>query len=88
MDRIDVLNGQCRIIDYKTGLVESKDLRIESWEDLISNSNKSKVFQLMMYAYLYLKQNKNQTSAIVGNISFKNLKKGLLCIKKKILTKL
>ena len=83
VDRIDVLNGQCRIIDYKTGLVESKDLRIESWEDLISNSNKSKAFQLMMYAYLYLKQNKNQTSAIVGNISFKNLKKGLLCIKKK-----
>ena len=83
VDRIDVLNGQCRIIDYKTGLVESKDLRIESWGDLISNSNKSKAFQLMMYAYLYLKQNKNQTSAVVGNISFKNLKKGLLCIKHK-----
>ena len=83
VDRIDLLNGQCRIIDYKTGLVESKELRIESWKDLISNSNKSKAFQLMMYAYLYLKQNKDQTSAVVGNISFKNLKKGLLCIKHK-----
>ena len=87
VDRIDLLNGQCRIIDYKTGLVESKDLRIESWEDLISNSNKSKAFQLMMYAYLYLKHNKYQTSAVVGNISFKNLKKGLLCIKQKNTTK-
>ena len=85
VDRIDLLNGQCRIIDYKTGLVESKDLRIESWEDLISNSNKSKAFQLMMYAYLNIKQarlknNTEQTSAVVGNISFKNLKEGLLCI--------
>ena len=41
----------------------------------------------MMYAYLYLKHNKYQTSAVVGNISFKNLKKGLLCIKQKNTTK-
>ena len=64
-------------------MVEYKDLRIDSWEDLISNTNKSKAFQLMMYAYLYLKQNTDQTSAVVGNISFKNLKEGLLCIKNK-----
>ena len=83
VDRVDLLNGQCRIIDYKTGMVEYKDLRIDSWEDLISNTNKSKAFQLMMYAYLYLKQNTDQTSAVVGNISFKNLKEGLLCIKNK-----
>ena len=37
----------------------------------------------MMYAYLYLKNNTEQTSAVVGNISFKNLKEGLLCIKQK-----
>ncbi len=83
VDRVDHLNGKCRIIDYKTGMVEAKDLSIASWEDLVRNSNKSKAFQLMMYAYLYLKNNVEQTSAIVGNISFKNLKEGLLCIKKK-----
>ena len=37
----------------------------------------------MMYAYLYLKNNTEQTNAVVGNISFKNLKEGLLCIKQK-----
>lgn len=83
VDRVDLLNGQCRIIDYKTGMVDPKDLRIDSWEHLISNTNKSKAFQLMMYAYLYLKQNTDQTNTIVGNISFKNLKQGLLCIKEK-----
>ncbi len=83
VDRVDLLNGQCRIVDYKTGMVEAKDLNIGSWEDLISNSHKAKVFQLMMYAYLYLNNNAKQTSAVVGNISFKNLKEGLLCIKQK-----
>ena len=83
VDRVDLLNGKCRIVDYKTGMVEAKDLSIASWEDLISNSNKSKAFQLMMYAYLYLKKNTDQTSVVVGNISFKNLKEGLLCVKHK-----
>ena len=64
-------------------MVEAKDLSIASWEDLISNNNKSKAFQLMMYAYLYLKHNMEESSAVVGNISFKNLKEGLLCIKQK-----
>lgn len=83
VDRVDQLNGQWRIVDYKTGKVEAKELSITAWEDLISNSNKSKAFQLMMYAYLYLKNNTDIESAIVGNISFKNLKEGLLCIKSK-----
>lgn len=83
VDRVDQLSGQWRIVDYKTGKVEAKDLSVAAWEDLISNTNKAKAFQLMMYAYLYLKSNSDVASAIVGNISFKNLKEGLLCIKAK-----
>lgn len=83
VDRIDQLNEQWRIIDYKTGKVEATDLGIASWDELITNSNKSKAFQLMMYAYLYLKNNSDIRNAWAGNFSFKNQKEGLLCLKAK-----
>ena len=83
VDRVDQLNGQWRILDYKTGKVEAKDLSVAVWEDLISNTNKAKAFQLMLYAYLFLKNNHHIKNAWAGNFSFKNQKEGLLCLKKK-----
>ena len=83
VDRVDQLNGQWRILDYKTGKVEAKDLSIAAWEDLTSNTNKAKAFQLMLYAYLFLKNNHHIKNAWAGNFSFKNQKEGLLCLKKK-----
>ena len=34
VDRIDLFNNQLRIIDYKTGKVEQKELDIVVWENL------------------------------------------------------
>ncbi|MEC7769857.1 MAG: PD-(D/E)XK nuclease family protein [Bacteroidota bacterium] len=76
LDRVDEFDGTVRIIDYKTGKVEAKNVKITDWEALITDYDKSKAFQLLCYAYLYSK--KYGTSDVqAGIISFKHLGKGL-----------
>ena len=75
-DRVDFEGDTLRIIDYKTGKVEQSDIVFSEFSELIENSKKSKAFQLLMYAYLYLKMNPHYVdlNVIAGNFSFKNLK--------------
>ncbi|RUA11990.1 MAG: PD-(D/E)XK nuclease family protein [Flavobacteriia bacterium] len=81
IDRIDEVDGVLRIIDYKTGKVEPKNLKLQDWEQLIENYDMSKSFQILMYAYLFTKDhriNPDQTPLEGGIISLKNLKPGLM----------
>ncbi len=57
IDRIDRLNGQTRIIDYKTGFVEPRTLKVDEIELPFTDPDYGKPFQLLMYAYFYLKNN-------------------------------
>ena len=82
VDRIDELNGQLRIIDYKTGKVELSDLKISQWEDLSSDYKYHKIIQVLGYA-LMLNSNKPIEEAQAGIISFKNLKAGFIPFAKK-----
>ncbi len=77
IDRIDEVDGVIRIVDYKTGKVEPKNVKITDWDQLIADYDKSKAFQLLCYAYLYTKQ-KNASDMQAGIYSFKNLSQGLL----------
>tara|TARA_R110002012_G_scaffold166185_1_gene329194 strand:- start:37296 stop:40022 length:2727 start_codon:yes stop_codon:yes gene_type:complete len=77
LDRIDEVDGVLRIIDYKTGKVEPKNVKIKDWEDIILNYDMSKAFQLMCYALLY-DQKTPITRIEAGILSFKNLSKGVL----------
>ena len=52
-------------------------VKINDWEVLISNYDKSKAFQLLCYALLYDAQHPINTIR-AGIISFKNLNSGLL----------
>ena len=80
LDRVDEFNGITRVIDYKTGRVESKNVTVKDWEELTTDYGKSKAFQLMSYAYLYAKRHRiNELQA--GIFSFKTLGKGLLHFK-------
>ena len=76
LDRVDEFDGTVRIIDYKTGKVEPKNVKITDWETLITDYDKSKAFQLLCYAYLYSKKH-GISDVQAGIISFKNLSKGL-----------
>jgi len=79
VDRIDELDGVLRIIDYKSGMVNKSNvgLKPDEYEPLITDYEKSKAFQILMYAYLYSKNN-TFTECSPGIISFKNFKAGFI----------
>ncbi|MFZ2432069.1 MAG: PD-(D/E)XK nuclease family protein, partial [Lutibacter sp.] len=57
VDRIDELDGVTRIIDYKTGKVEAKDLKITDFSVLGSDYKYTKPLQVMLYSFLFSEEN-------------------------------
>ena len=82
IDRIDILNGTSRIIDYKTGNISSADLSFKSWEELISLPRKSALFQVMLYAFALKNKLKNDT-VYSGVIPLKNFDNQFLAVHQK-----
>jgi hypothetical protein len=77
VDRIDLCNNQLRIIDYKTGRVESKDLKIpENWTHFVDDYKYSKAFQVLFYSLL--KEEDLGENGMAGIISLRNLKSGFM----------
>jgi len=81
VDRVDELNGELRIIDYKSGMVKSSELKVLDFNAL-REKEQYKAIQVLFYAFLYTKsKNFNFTKNLKGGIySFKNLNEGFLSI--------
>lgn len=78
VDRIDELDGQLRVIDYKTGRVSRSDMAIINWDLITEDYKYSKIIQVLAYAYMQYSKNKDSEPFLAGIISFKNLKEGFL----------
>lgn len=65
IDRIDIYNGMYRIIDYKTGSVYASDLNTVDMQDL---ALKPKVLQLLLYAWLFNKENADKNIKLLTGI--------------------
>ena len=86
IDRIDLYNNTLRIIDYKTGKSSSsKELIFSDWNDISDNPKYDKVFQLLMYAYLFLKNNPAylNKNIQVGIYFLRKIQKGLTSVQRK-----
>lgn len=80
VDRIDQCNGVTRIIDYKTGLVESKQLQVADLS-IIQDHKFEKAIQVLLYTRLYLSHKQEIPRNIQAGIySFRNLKEGFMKI--------
>tara|TARA_R110002072_G_scaffold22615_1_gene79319 strand:+ start:149298 stop:152057 length:2760 start_codon:yes stop_codon:yes gene_type:complete len=77
VDRVDEYNGTLRIIDYKTGKVEQKDVEIVDWDEITADYKYSKAFQILAYATM-INKDLPIDQAEAGIISFKNLNQGFL----------
>ena len=79
IDRIDQLNGELRIIDYKTGAVKPEDVIATSIPSLFANKSfKGKVFQLLVYDFLMETESKTINNSTSGIISTKAISSGLM----------
>ena len=82
VDLVEIRNNKIKIVDYKTGKVEQKDLNLTAFPDLLLPEGKfEKAFQVLMYAYMLNKKKPLDFPVSVGIISFKNLKSGYLPFK-------
>ncbi|MFN3752642.1 PD-(D/E)XK nuclease family protein [Flavobacterium sp.] len=77
VDRIELRNGKIRIIDYKTGKVEQKNVTLKDWNGLTEDIKNDKIIQILAYAFMYEEQAKG-LDIEAGILSFKNLKAGFL----------
>ena len=77
IDRIDRKDGVLRILDYKTGKTEPKELRPKEIIDCLSDAAFSKAFQLMFYSMLWAEDNQSSPFK-AGVISVKNMSRGVL----------
>ena len=77
VDRIERRNGKIRIVDYKTGKVEQKNVTLKDWTGLTEDIKNEKIIQVLAYAFMHQHETKN-SQIEAGIISFKNLKSGFL----------
>lgn len=77
-DRIERTGNIVQLTDYKTGSVEQKDVTLKNWTEFSESEKKGKAFQLMLYAWLYLKGEDETAIVQPGIISFRMLTKGFM----------
>ncbi|MFS4454485.1 PD-(D/E)XK nuclease family protein [Maribacter sp. 2304DJ31-5] len=82
LDRIDECDGITRIIDYKTGKVEPRNVEIMDWDTLTKTYDYSKAFQLLCYSLMY-KKSVGVKELQAGIISLKNMGEGTMLFAKK-----
>ncbi|MRI62545.1 PD-(D/E)XK nuclease family protein [Ornithobacterium rhinotracheale] len=65
IDRVESLNGMIRVIDYKTGGLQDKELKFSenSWANFAKTKESNKAIQLLIYCYMYLNEHPNQKVA-------------------------
>ncbi len=72
VDRIDTIDNQLRIGDYKTGKVEKKDLKVDKIDPDITKVPE-KWFQVMTYAWLYCRSHHLQVPFTAGIFPLQSL---------------
>ena len=68
IDRVDVVKGKIRLVDYKTGSVETGFRDMDSLFDTDSDKRSAPLFQLMFYAMMYFKYGKCESEYLKDGI--------------------
>ena len=79
IDRVDTLEGTWKIIDYKTGTTEPKQVKVQEWDELFANPDLNIAFQLLTYGFL-LKSKFGAADSSAGIISLKKINTGFTAV--------
>ncbi len=77
VDRIDQVNNELRVIDYKTGIVNDSKLKLSKSIEEMDLAASGQAIQLLIYAYCYAKANGLSELPEAGILSFRKIKSGL-----------
>lgn len=80
VDRIDRIGNETRILDYKTGSADKKELFVKSWDDLLHDPVLDKGFQLISYAWLLMKPGREYPFR-AGIVSLKKPGMGVIAVR-------
>jgi len=67
-DRIDRVSGVTRIIDYKTGKVESKELKLDQISFFREKDDPGKLLQVLAYALMFTDMRKDEHMELISGI--------------------
>lgn len=81
IDRIDEVDNQIRVLDYKTGSVKADDLNFNEKNIDKIPEDKSKAIQLAIYAYMYFDKNPHITDLTAGIFPLRYFSKDLEALK-------
>ena len=73
VDRIDLYNDTLRIIDYKTGMIQPKQLKLPHWDVFDQETDYAYLFQILLYSYVQKPLLSKHQKSAAGIISFRNL---------------
>ena len=73
IDRIDLYNDTLRIIDYKTGMIQPRQLKLSRWEVFYEKNDYAYLFQILLYCYVQKSLLCKHQKKAAGIISFRNL---------------
>ncbi|MGB0295049.1 MAG: PD-(D/E)XK nuclease family protein [Flavobacteriaceae bacterium] len=78
VDRVDRVDGQLRILDYKTGTTEPRELLCDDIASLSEDPKYSKAFQVLFYSMLFADQLESNASFTAGIYSIKKPSNGFM----------
>ncbi|MEI7663221.1 MAG: PD-(D/E)XK nuclease family protein [Bacteroidota bacterium] len=80
IDRVDKMDGWWKIIDYKTGITEPKQVKVKDWDDLAVNPDLNMAFQLLTYGYLLKSRAQGEVTSSAGIVSLKRINSGFMAV--------
>ncbi len=80
LDRVDKMDGWWRIIDYKTGITEPRQVKVKDWNDLVDHPELNIGFQLLMYGYLLESRFSSPISSGAGIFSLRRISSGFTAV--------
>ena len=82
LDRLERVNGNLQILDYKTGNTARSEVELTELEEAFTDEKRAKAFQLLCYALMEHKEG-TSNQLLAGVVPIKKINSGILLFAQK-----